>query len=212
MSLPHLRATATSLLKNKKTSQELKDFSLALLGTSDDTLQQFTIAYLGLPSDTSFAGAGAGSGFGTKFGGGKAKKSATGAKPGKVEKDPNMPKRPLSAYFAFAEEERANLTTQNPGIKFKELTKMLGQAWQDLDEKVKAKYNTEAAERMEKWKADKAAYLSGKAEASGKAGGKKEVSLAASSMEIVEDDDPIEDVEEAPAPPPKPKAKPVLKK
>jgi len=192
MSLPQLRQTAAHLVQDKKTSSELKKFSLALLGATDETLTQFTLAYLGLPANTQI------------------KKSGKGSK-AKKEKDPNAPKRPLSAYFAFANDKRAELVAANPDAKFKEMSKLLGQAWKDLDEKTKNKYKAEADERMAQWKKDKDAakieVLSEEEDSDvpvKKSEGKKETSLAASSMEI------IDDLEEDDVPPP-PK-KPAVKK
>jgi len=194
MSLPQLRQTAAHLVQDKNTSSELKKFSLALLGATDETLTQFTLAYLGLPANTQIK---------------KVKKPGKGSE-GKKEKDPNAPKRPLSAYFAFANDKRAELVAANPDAKFKEMSKLLGQAWKDLDEKTKNKYKAEADERMAQWKKDKdAAKIEVLSEdedldvPAKKSEGKKEPSLAASSMEIVDD---LEE-DEVPPPPKKPAVK-----
>lgn len=39
-------------------------------------------------------------------------------KAAKTKKDPNAPKRPLSAYMIFATEKRPQVLKENPGIKF----------------------------------------------------------------------------------------------
>jgi len=50
-----------------------------------------------------------------------------------AKKDPNAPKRPLSAYLFFCFAERGNVKSANPDSKFGELSKMLGQKWKELD-------------------------------------------------------------------------------
>ena len=46
---------------------------------------------------------------------------------GKKKKDPNAPKRGLSAYLFFANEQRDNVREENPGISFGQVGKVLGE-------------------------------------------------------------------------------------
>ncbi|KAF2097620.1 Non-histone chromosomal protein 6 [Rhizodiscina lignyota] len=69
----------------------------------------------------------------------------------KKKKDPNAPKRGLSAYMFFANDNREKVREDNPGIKFGEVGKMLGEKWKELTEKEKGPYEAKA-------KADKARY------------------------------------------------------
>ncbi|KAF2135619.1 uncharacterized protein K452DRAFT_313839 [Aplosporella prunicola CBS 121167] len=77
---------------------------------------------------------------------------------GKRKKDPNAPKRGLSAYMFFANEQRESVRTENPGIKFGEVGKMLGEKWKALSEKQRAPYEAKAAADKKRYEDEKAAY------------------------------------------------------
>jgi HMG (high mobility group) box len=62
----------------------------------------------------------------------------------KPKKDPNAPKKGKSAYMIFASEKREEIKKENPDATFGELGKLLGQAWKDITEKEKEKYNKKA--------------------------------------------------------------------
>ena len=65
-----------------------------------------------------------GKGKATKADGGKKKKGKLHvrpfSKPALIRVDPNAPKRGLSAYMFFANEQREKVREDNPGIKFGE--------------------------------------------------------------------------------------------
>jgi len=69
------------------------------------------------------------------------------------KKDPNAPKRPLSAYFAWLGENREKVKAENAGISHKEVTAKLGEMWNSLDEEVKKTYKEKATAEMQVWKA-----------------------------------------------------------
>jgi len=69
------------------------------------------------------------------------------------KKDPNAPKRPLSAYFAWLGENRVKVKADNPGISHKEVTAKLGEMWNALEESVKQAYKDKATAEMSVWKA-----------------------------------------------------------
>jgi hypothetical protein len=48
-------------------------------------------------------------------------------------KDPNAPKRSLSDFMIFQQENRANAKEQNPDASFGQLGKILGDMWGKLD-------------------------------------------------------------------------------
>jgi len=75
--------------------------------------------------------------------------------------DPNAPKKPISAYLLFCEEERKKLKAQHKGIKGSELTKKVGEAWTSLGDKAKAKFHDAFAKALEMYKLNKAAYDAG---------------------------------------------------
>ncbi|KAF2202358.1 hypothetical protein GQ43DRAFT_430817 [Delitschia confertaspora ATCC 74209] len=89
---------------------------------------------------------------------GKGKDKADG---GKKKKDPNAPKRGLSAYMFFANEQREKVREENPGIKFGEVGKMLGVKWKALNEKQRAPYDAKAAADKKRYEEEKAAYAAG---------------------------------------------------
>lgn len=62
----------------------------------------------------------------------------------KKQRDPNMPKRPATSYMLFCSETRESVKSENPDIKPKEITTLIGKMWNELSEKDKAKYNKKA--------------------------------------------------------------------
>ncbi|KAK8192646.1 Non-histone chromosomal protein 6 [Zalaria obscura] len=91
----------------------------------------------------------------------KSAKSAGKADGGKKKKDPNMPKRGLSAYMFFANEQREKVREDNPGIKFGDVGKMLGEKWKGLSDKQKGPYEAKAAADKKRYEEEKAAYTAG---------------------------------------------------
>merc|ERR1712046_74680 len=53
-------------------------------------------------------------------------------KKGRAKKDPNAPKRALSAYFIYANEKRADYAKDGKSVT--EVAKMLGAAWKELSD------------------------------------------------------------------------------
>jgi len=82
----------------------------------------------------------------------------------KRKKDPNAPKRGLSAYMFFANDKRDLVHKENPGIKFGEVGKLLGEMWKDLTEKDKQPYLAKAKADKERYESEKARYQAGGAD------------------------------------------------
>ncbi|KAL8120608.1 hypothetical protein AgCh_017686 [Apium graveolens] len=61
---------------------------------------------------------------------GKADKSGSKAKKGKLANDPNKPKRPPSAFFVFVEEFRKTFKKENPNVS--DVGKAGGEKWKSL--------------------------------------------------------------------------------
>jgi len=59
-------------------------------------------------------------------------------------KDPNAPKRSLSAFFWFCNDERAKVKGVNPEYGVGEVAKELGRMWGEADGEVKRKYESMA--------------------------------------------------------------------
>jgi len=77
---------------------------------------------------------------------------------GKKKKDPNAPKRGLSAYMFFANEQRENVRDENPGITFGQVGKVLGERWKALNEKQRAPYEAKAAADKKRYEEAKEKY------------------------------------------------------
>ncbi|KAH8788458.1 HMG box protein [Diaporthe sp. PMI_573] len=76
----------------------------------------------------------------------------------RAKKDPNAPKRGLSAYMFFANEQRENVREENPGITFGQVGKLLGERWKALNEKQRAPYEAKAAADKKRYEDEKQAY------------------------------------------------------
>ncbi|KAK1936525.1 high mobility group protein-like protein NHP1 [Babesia divergens] len=85
---------------------------------------------------------------------------ATIKKGKKAKKDPNAPKRALSSYMFFAKEKRSEIIAKNPELAkdVAAVGKMIGSAWNALDEAKKAPFEKLAAEDRARYEKEKAAY------------------------------------------------------
>jgi len=61
-------------------------------------------------------------------------KKALKKQAGAYERDPTCPKRPMSAYLAFANSRKRDLKKENPGATNAELSKMLSMLWNDASD------------------------------------------------------------------------------
>lgn len=79
----------------------------------------------------------------------------------KREKDPNAPKRPLSAYFLFAAAKRPDLKAKHPELKPTEFAAEIGILWEaakSKDDPCVAKYRAEADKLREAYRVEVAKY------------------------------------------------------
>ena len=83
----------------------------------------------------------------------KSKKTTKKTTAGKVKKvkDPNAPKRALSAYMFFAKAERPNILKKHPNYSVTDVAKELGVRWKTI--KDKSKYEKEAAKDKARYEA-----------------------------------------------------------
>lgn len=88
------------------------------------------------------------------------------------KKDPNAPKRPLSAFFLFCAEERPSVKLSHPEYSVGEVAKEMGERWSKVTAEAKTKFESQAGLEKIKYEKEMAIY---------KAGGKKAV--------VDEDDD-----------------------
>ncbi|KAL9016545.1 MAG: hypothetical protein Q9185_006122 [Variospora sp. 1 TL-2023] len=85
----------------------------------------------------------------------KASKAETG---GKRKKDPNAPKRGLSAYMFFANDNRDSVREENQGISFGQVGKVLGEKWKALNAKQREPYEAKAKADKDRYEREKASY------------------------------------------------------
>jgi uncharacterized protein YodC (DUF2158 family) len=76
----------------------------------------------------------------------------------KPMKDPNAPKKPLSAYFLFSQEERLKVKNINPEMSITEVAKELGKRWATLDPTLKASYESRYQEARKQYDAEMSQY------------------------------------------------------
>ncbi|KAL4716737.1 hypothetical protein ACJJTC_004856 [Scirpophaga incertulas] len=80
----------------------------------------------------------------------------------KREKDANAPKRPVSAFMLWMNENRKRIVEENPGIKVTDIARRAGELWRDLKDKTEweeraSKAKDEYTEAMNKYKESGAA-------------------------------------------------------
>lgn len=112
-----------------------------------------------------------------------------GGKRKKKQKDPNAPKRALSAFFFFCNEHRAAVKAKNPSFGVGDIAKALGKQWEEC--KDRAKYDQLAAKDKKRYEAEMASYKAG---GGGGAGAKR--AKPAPKKKVVEEEDDDDDDEE----------------
>ena len=80
-----------------------------------------------------------------------------GRKP-RSKKDPNAPKRALSGFFWFSNDERSKVKAANPDFGVGDIAKELGRRWAEAGEEVKAKFEALAANDRVRYDKEKIAY------------------------------------------------------
>jgi len=73
-------------------------------------------------------------------------------------KDPNAPKRSLSAFFWFCNDERGKVKAANPEMTVGEIAKELGRKWSDITPELKNKYEQMAEKDKARYERDMTAY------------------------------------------------------
>lgn len=100
------------------------------------------------------------------------------------KKDPNAPKKPMTAYFAWMNENRSRIKEDNPSATLGEVAKIAGKEWRDVDPDVKTDFETAYKSQMEDYKVAIKNYVPDKKFANGaasKKGATKGASKAAGS-------------------------------
>jgi len=78
-----------------------------------------------------------------------AKKSSKGGSPDgkkrRVKKDPNKPKKNLSAYFYFLNDKRSEVRKRNPSADVTTIAKIVGEMWKKLSPSEKLPFEKKAS-------------------------------------------------------------------
>jgi uncharacterized short protein YbdD (DUF466 family) len=76
----------------------------------------------------------------------------------KKKKDPNAPKRPLSAFFIYCADERGGVKAIHPSYSVGEVAKELGERWNKIPPELKAKYEQRAQQDKKRYEKDMDQY------------------------------------------------------
>jgi len=79
-------------------------------------------------------------------------------KGGKKKKDKDAPKGASSAYMHFAKAKRAQIKEENPEATFGGLGKLIGEAWKEVTDEEKKKYEDMATADKERYGKEMGAY------------------------------------------------------
>jgi len=86
--------------------------------------------------------------------GGKKRKRGT-------KKDPNAPKRALSAFFCFSQTKRSEVNQAHPEWKVGQVAQELGRQWKDLTDVQKKEYEAMASRDKSRYEAEMLSYKTG---------------------------------------------------
>jgi len=81
-----------------------------------------------------------------------------GTKKGKKKKDPNAPKRALSAFFWFCADERPKVRATRPDASVGDIAKELGEKWKVCPADLKKKYEALASKDKQRYERESTAY------------------------------------------------------
>eukprot|EP00124_Ichthyophonus_hoferi_P004529 Ihof_evm6s511 gene=Ihof_evmTU6s511 len=76
----------------------------------------------------------------------------------KKEKDPNAPKKPLTAYILFCNDQRPQIRLDHPDMKIPEIGSKLGGMWKALTEEQKIKFTALAEQDKKRYVKDMEKY------------------------------------------------------
>ena len=70
-----------------------------------------------------------------------------------------QPKRPLSAYFLYANDVREDVKSNNPATKMTEISKLVAKQWKEADDDTKEPYLEEAKKAKKDYAAKRKEYV-----------------------------------------------------
>jgi high mobility group protein B1 len=126
----------------------------------------------------------------------KPAKGEQGGRKRKRTKDPNAPKRALSAFFWFCSDERSKVKDKNPDWTVGEVAKELGRRWADVTPDAKSKFEALAAKDKVRYERENKVYKSGSGKKPKASPPPKKGGQGGSKKKPAEDDDDDDDEEE----------------
>ncbi|KAJ1966477.1 High mobility group [Dipsacomyces acuminosporus] len=81
-------------------------------------------------------------------------------------RDPNLPKKPMTAYLLFSNDHREEVRNAFPDLTSQEIAKKLGDAWKSTTQEERDKYTQKHSELRRVYDLDLEKYKSGKAKGS----------------------------------------------
>lgn len=85
----------------------------------------------------------------------------TGGKRKKAKKDPNAPKRNMSAYFLFSVHIRPTVKEENPEAAFGDIARIISAQYKALKPEERQKWDDKAAADKERYQREMEAYRAG---------------------------------------------------
>lgn len=76
----------------------------------------------------------------------------------KAKKDPNQPKRNMSAYFLYSIEARPQVKATNPDASFGDIARIISDQFKNLSDKERKHWDAKAAADKERYEREMAAY------------------------------------------------------
>ncbi|GAA5809739.1 hypothetical protein MFLAVUS_003152 [Mucor flavus] len=73
------------------------------------------------------------------------------------KKDPSTPKRGLSAYMFFSQDQRSTVKEESPDATFGQIGKLLGEKWKAMTDEQKKPYAAKAEADKKRYESEKAA-------------------------------------------------------
>jgi hypothetical protein len=83
-----------------------------------------------------------------------------GGRKKKAKKDPNAPKRNMSAYFLYSMYARPQVKEDNPDASFGDIARIISEQFKTLPDKEKKKWDKKAVEDKERYQAQLSEYNS----------------------------------------------------
>ena len=84
----------------------------------------------------------------------------------KKGKDPNAPKRPMSAYMLWLNASREKIKSDHPGISITGLSKKVGEIWKGMSKEKKEEWDCKAEDARREYEKAMKEYEGGRGESS----------------------------------------------